>query len=118
MGPSIGLRHADVVMSAEVQIDSIPSNTPIGFEVRSVAYSIRQTTCNPTSQKGQADFLRERLFPCLSHDGADPIHLYHGNASLLAESSEVIQQTSAVIFAALEPTVPDEIPEAELAKVA
>lgn len=39
MGPSIGLRHADVVMSAEVQIDSIPSNTPIGFEIRSVAYS-------------------------------------------------------------------------------
>ena len=31
------------------------------------------------------------------------IHLYHGNASLLAESLEVIQQTSAVILAALEP---------------
>jgi hypothetical protein len=34
---------------------------------------------------------------------ADYIHLYHGNASLLAESLEVIQQTSAVILAALEP---------------
>ncbi len=33
---------------------------------------------------------------------ADYIHLYHGNASLLAESLEVIQQTSAVILAALE----------------
>jgi hypothetical protein len=32
---------------------------------------------------------------------ADYIHLYHGNASLLAESLEVIQQTSAVILAAL-----------------
>ncbi len=39
---------------------------------------------------------------------ADYIHLYHGNASLLAESLEVIQQTSAVILAALQP-----IPEAE-----
>jgi antirestriction protein ArdC len=34
---------------------------------------------------------------------ADYIQLYHGNASLLAESLEVIQKTSAVILAALEP---------------
>jgi hypothetical protein len=34
---------------------------------------------------------------------ADYIHLYHGNASLLAESLEIIQHTSAVILAALEP---------------
>src|SRR6202171_5594068 len=34
---------------------------------------------------------------------ADYIQLYHGNASLLAESLEVIQQTSSVILAALEP---------------
>ena len=34
---------------------------------------------------------------------ADYIQLYHGNASLLAESLEVIQQASAVILAALEP---------------
>jgi antirestriction protein ArdC len=36
---------------------------------------------------------------------ADYIHLYHGNASLLAESLEVIQKTAAVILAALEPTI-------------
>jgi hypothetical protein len=36
---------------------------------------------------------------------ADYIQLYHGNASLLAESLEVIQQTSAVILAALRPSV-------------
>ena len=34
---------------------------------------------------------------------ADYIQLYHGNASLLAESLEVIQKASAVILAALEP---------------
>jgi len=34
---------------------------------------------------------------------ADYIQLYHGNASLLAESLEVIQRASAVILAALEP---------------
>jgi antirestriction protein ArdC len=49
---------------------------------------------------------------------ADYIHLYHGNASLLAESLEVIQQTSAVILAALQPSVAATVPDAELAKVA
>ena len=58
---------------------------------------------------------------------ADYIQLYHGNASLLAESLEVVQQTSAVILAALEPPIADSnatsteaeaIPDAELAKVA
>jgi hypothetical protein len=34
---------------------------------------------------------------------ADYIQLYHGTASLLAESLEVIQKASTVILAALEP---------------
>jgi antirestriction protein ArdC len=51
---------------------------------------------------------------------ADYIHLYHGNASLPAESLEVIQQTSAVILAALQPPTEERaaMPDAELAKVA
>jgi antirestriction protein ArdC len=51
---------------------------------------------------------------------ADYIQLYHGNASLLAESLEVIQQTSGVILAALQPPskAEAEMPDAELAKVA
>ena len=36
---------------------------------------------------------------------ADYIQLYQGNASLLAESLEVIQQTASVILAALEPPI-------------
>ncbi|HUD54983.1 MAG TPA: ArdC family protein [Terracidiphilus sp.] len=44
---------------------------------------------------------------------ADYIGLYHGNASLLAESLEVVQQTSAVILAALEPPIVDEAQEME-----
>ena len=44
---------------------------------------------------------------------ADYIQLYHGNASLLAESLEVIQQTASVILAALEPPVQDKAQEAE-----
>ena len=51
---------------------------------------------------------------------ADYIQLYQGNASLLAESLEVIQQTSGIILAALKPpsAEQEEIPDAELAEVA
>jgi antirestriction protein ArdC len=51
---------------------------------------------------------------------ADYINLYHGNASLLIESLEVIKQTSAVILVALQPptAAEAEMPDAELAKVA
>jgi hypothetical protein len=52
---------------------------------------------------------------------ADYIQLYQGNASLLAESLEVIQQTASVILAALETTTEVEdsiIEEPELAKMA
>jgi antirestriction protein ArdC len=51
---------------------------------------------------------------------ADYINLYHGNASLLIESLEVIKDASAVILAALQPptAAEAEMPDAELAKVA
>jgi hypothetical protein len=49
---------------------------------------------------------------------ADYIHLYHGNASLLTESLEVIQKTSALILSALENPAAEtaEEPEPELAQ--
>jgi hypothetical protein len=49
---------------------------------------------------------------------ADYIQLYQGNASLLAESLEVIQQTANVILAALEPPVTEQATADELAEVA
>jgi len=50
---------------------------------------------------------------------ADYIALYHGNASLLMESLEVVQQTSALILAALESSAAAEtMLDAELARVA
>lgn len=48
---------------------------------------------------------------------ADYIQLYQINASLLAESLEVIQQAASIILAALEPPIADEAIE-ELAEVA
>ncbi|WP_263385438.1 ArdC-like ssDNA-binding domain-containing protein [Granulicella arctica] len=44
---------------------------------------------------------------------ADYIHLYHGNAALLAESLEVIQKTAAVILSALETPAAEGTAEAE-----
>src|SRR6202142_518055 len=44
---------------------------------------------------------------------ADYIHLYHGNAALLAESLEVIQKTAAVILSALEKPAAEDTTEAE-----
>ncbi|NYF79724.1 ArdC-like ssDNA-binding domain-containing protein [Granulicella arctica] len=49
---------------------------------------------------------------------ASYIQLYHGNASLLAESLEVIQQTAAVILDALEPPISEEVTSEELEAVA
>ncbi len=49
---------------------------------------------------------------------ADYIQLYQGNASLLAESLEVIQQTASIILAALEPAIPIEATSDPLAEVA
>jgi hypothetical protein len=51
---------------------------------------------------------------------ADYIQLYQGNASLLAESLEVIQQTAHLILSALEPTVEaeDSTADAQPAEVA
>ena len=50
---------------------------------------------------------------------ADYIQLYHGNASLLAESLEVIQQTASVILAALEPPIEtEEVISQELEEIA
>ena len=46
---------------------------------------------------------------------ADYIHLYHGNASLLTESLEVIQKTSAVILSALESNAAGSSSESALA---
>src|SRR6202012_4103184 len=47
---------------------------------------------------------------------ADYINLYHGNASLLAESLEVTQQPSSILLAALEPPMQDEAEDGNAAE--
>jgi len=86
-------------------------------------HSTRRTTTTKTVRETEAEAIAFVVGKAVGLEAgsasADYIHLYHGNASLLAESLEVIQQTSAVILAALESSAAAEtMPDAELAKVA
>jgi IrrE N-terminal-like domain len=82
----------------------------------------RRTATTKTVRETEAEaiaFVIGKAVGLLNNDAsASYIQLYHGNASLLAESLEVIQQTAAVILAALEPSAAATMPDAELAQVA
>ncbi|MGH9328293.1 MAG: DUF1738 domain-containing protein, partial [Terriglobia bacterium] len=69
----------------------------------------RRTTTTKTVKETEAEAIAFIVGKAVGLEpgsaSADYIHLYHGNASLLAESLEVIQKASAVILAALEPPV-------------
>jgi antirestriction protein ArdC len=84
----------------------------------------RRTTTTKVVKETEAEAIAFVIGKAVGLDtgsaSADYINLYHGNASLLIESLEVIQQASAVILAALEPPTAEqaEMPDAELAKVA
>jgi hypothetical protein len=84
----------------------------------------RRTTTTKVVKETEAEAIAFVIGKAVGLDtgsaSADYINLYHGNASLLIESLEVIQQASAVILAALQPptAAEAEMPDAELAKVA
>ena len=84
----------------------------------------RRTTTTKVVKETEAEAIAFVIGKAVGLDtgsaSADYINLYHGNASLLIESLEVIQQASAVILAALQPptAAQAEMPDAELAKVA
>ena len=74
--------------------------------------SERRTSTTKTVRETEAEavaFVVGKAVGLVNNDAsADYIQLYKGNASLLAESLEVIQQTAGVILAALEPTIEEE----------
>ncbi len=84
--------------------------------------SERRTATTKTMRETEAEavaFVVEKAVGLVNGSAsADYIQLYKGNASLLAESLEVIQQTASVILAALETPVADEVTNEELAEVA
>jgi hypothetical protein len=64
-------------------------------------------------------FVVGKAVELVNHDAsASYIQLYHGSASLLAESLEVIQQTASVILATLEPPTAEEAATDALAEMA
>ncbi|MDQ2835178.1 MAG: ArdC-like ssDNA-binding domain-containing protein [Acidobacteriota bacterium] len=63
----------------------------------------RRTATTKTVRETEAEAIAFVVSQTIGLDaGADYIHLYHGNAGLLAESLEVIQRTSALILSAIE----------------
>ena len=73
----------------------------------------RRTATTKTVRETEAEAIA--FVVCLTigldagHASADYIHLYHGNAALLAESLEVVQKTSALILSTIE--TPEAQPE-------
>ena len=76
----------------------------------------RRTATTKTVRETEAEAIAFVVGTAIGLDtgsaSADYIQLYHGNASLLAESLEVIQQTASVILAALEPPMQETTEEA------
>jgi hypothetical protein len=85
-------------------------------------HSERRTVTTKTVRETEAEavaFVVGKAVGLVNEDAsASYIQLYKGNASLLAESLEVIQQTASVILAALEPPTGDEVSSEELEEVA
>jgi hypothetical protein len=85
-------------------------------------HSERRTVTTKTVRETEAEavaFVVGKAIGLVNEDAsASYIQLYKGNASLLAESLEVIQQTASVILAALEPPTGDEVSSEELEEVA
>jgi antirestriction protein ArdC len=85
-------------------------------------HSERRTATTKTVRETEAEavaFVVGKAIGLVNEDAsASYIQLYKGNASLLAESLEVIQQTASVILAALEPPVEEEVSSEELEEVA
>ena len=84
-------------------------------------HSERRTATTKTVRETEAEavaFVVGKAIGLVNEDAsASYIQLYKGNASLLAESLEVIQQTASVILAALEPPT-GEVSSEELEEVA
>jgi len=80
--------------------------------------TVTTKTVRETEAEAVAFVVGEAVGLVTGSASADYIQLYHGNASLLAESLEVIQQTASVILAALEPSVVEDITSEEPEEVA
>ena len=85
-------------------------------------HSERRTVTTKTVRETEAEavaFVVGKAIGLVNEDAsASYIQLYNGNASLLAESLEVVQQTASIILAALEPHIAEEVSNEERAEAA
>src|SRR5271168_4146558 len=107
-------------MSRNGRIDILPGQTKaeeFSTLVHETAHEMlhkaeRRTATTKTVRETEAEAIAfvvgKAIGLVTGNASADYIQLYHGNASLLAESLEVIQQTSGIILAALQPPLTDE----------
>ena len=107
IAPALGMSYGG-------RIAILPGQAPAGeFStlVHELAHEMlhkaeRRTATTKTVRETEAEAVAFIVSQTIGLDAgrasADYIHLYHGNAALLAESLEVIQKTSAAILAALE----------------
>jgi len=71
--------------------------------------SSRRTTITKTVRETEAEavaFVVSQAIGLKSQTSVSYIQLYHGNAELLMESLEIVQQTASVILAAIQPEEP------------
>ena len=84
--------------------------------------SERRTATTKTVRETEAEavaFVVGKAIGLVNNDAsASYIQLYHGNASLLAESLEVVQHTASVILAALEPPIAEDETSQKLEEIA
>jgi antirestriction protein ArdC len=118
IGPALGMSYGG-------RIALLPGQSPaeeFSTLVHELAHEMlhkaeRRTATTKTVRETEAEAIAFVVAKAIGLEAgsssADYIHLYHGNAALLAESLEVIQRTSAVILAALEPPVKEAVEEAE-----
>ena len=99
-----------------VRAEDLPQLPPDAFEIlhKSERRSLITKTVRETEAEAVAFVVSKAIGLETGSASADYIHLYHGNAALLAESLEVIQRTSALILSAIEtPAATAEQTEAE-----
>jgi hypothetical protein len=125
IAPALGMCYGN-------RIALLPGQSPaeeFGTLVHETAHALlhfteRRTATTRTVRETEAEAIAFVVVTAIGLDAgkssAEYIHLYHGNASLLAESLEVIQRTSGIILTALQPptAAEAEMPDAELAQAA
>jgi hypothetical protein len=119
IAPALGMASGNSIRLLPGQTEAEEFNTLV-HELAHLAlkHGERRTTINKTVRETEAEavaFVVAQGIGIRADQSASYIQLYHGNADLLIESLTMVQQVSAVIFAAItaEPPFSQEVPGEE-----